>query len=160
MKDQICRPVEVSRRIEASAGDIFQILTDPTMHLALDGSGMLRSAETSSIVTRKGDVFVMNMYFPALGDYQMDNYVVEFEVDRRISWEPVAGKGHPEVGGRLGHRWGYLLTPDGPDATVVTEIYDCSSAPPAFRQDMDDGESWRADMARTLKRLDEIACGS
>lgn len=61
------RPVTVSRRIEASAEDIFRILSDPTKHLAIDGSGMLRGAETASPISREGDVFVMNMYFSALG---------------------------------------------------------------------------------------------
>ncbi|HEX3795829.1 MAG TPA: dimethyladenosine transferase [Acidimicrobiales bacterium] len=153
-------PVKVSRRIEASAADIFRVLSDPTKHLAIDGSGMLRGAETASPITRKGDVFVMNMYFSALGEYQMDNHVVEFEADRRIGWEPVAGKGHPEIGGRVGHRWSYWLTPDGPDATVVTEIYDCSSAPIEFRRGMNNGEQWRKDMEATLQRLDEAARGS
>ena len=109
------------------------------------------------VVNGMGDVFVMNIHFSVLADYQMDNHVVELEPDRRIGWEPVAGEGHPEVGGRLGHRWSYLLTPNGPDATVVTEIYDCSSAPPEFRQGMDNGNSWRESMESTLERLDEVA---
>jgi hypothetical protein len=90
----------------------------------------------------------------------MDNHVVEFETDRRIGWEPVAGKGHPAMGGRLGHRWSYVLTPDGPHATVVTEIYDCSSAPLEFRQGMNNGEQWRENMEATLQRLDEVAGSS
>ena len=81
-------------------------------------------------ITGVGDVFTMAMHFPALGDYEMDNHVVEFELDRRIAWEPAPGHGHPEAGsgGRWGHRWRFELAPDGPDATVVTETYD-SRAP-------------------------------
>jgi hypothetical protein len=39
----------------------------------------------------------------------------------------------------------------------VTEIYDCSAAPAEARSDMNDGEVWTEDMARTLERLD-AAC--
>jgi hypothetical protein len=108
------------------------------------------------------DVFTMKMYFPALGDYEMNNHVGEYELDRRIGWEPEAGRGHPDAaaeqdGSRWGHRWSYELVPDGTDATIVTEIYDCSRAPADARAGTDDGEAWAARMARTLERLD-AAC--
>ena len=79
-----------------------------------------------------GDVFVMKMYFTELGEYQMNNHVVEYEPDRRIGWEPEAGRGHPNAASeasqqaRRGQRWSVELTPDGPDASTVTEIHDCS----------------------------------
>lgn len=44
-----------------------------------------------------GDVFVMKMYFTELGEYEMNNHVVEYEPDRRIGWEPEAGRGHPNA---------------------------------------------------------------
>ena len=156
MNDDVCPTVEVSRRIEAPASEIFRVLSDPEMHLAIDGSAMLRGAETKQVVTGIGDVFVMNMHFHALGDYQMDNHVVEFETNRCIGWEPVAGAGHPEVGSRVGHRWGFRLSPDGPDATFVTEAYDCSRAPRDFRQQINDGKMWCDAMEDTLKRLDDL----
>ncbi len=126
-------PIEVSRRIEAPATAVFRFLADPTKHTQLDGSGMLRGAETSDPLTGVGDVFVMNMYNSELGDYQMNNHVVEFEQDRRIGWEPVDGNGHPSMGTRMGHRWSYVLYPEGPDATKVIEIFDCSQSPQDFR---------------------------
>lgn len=154
--DAACPTVEVSRRIHASASEIFGVLADPGMHRSIDGSEMLQGAETGDAVTGIGDVFVMNMHFHALGDYQMDNHVVEFEPNRSISWEPVAGVGHPEVGTRVGHRWGFRLSPDGPDATIVTEIYDCSKAPLDFRRQMNNGAMWIESMEQTLERLDEV----
>jgi hypothetical protein len=65
------------------------------------------------------DVFTMKMYVPALGDYEMNNHVVEYELDRRIGWEPEAGRGHADAaagqdGSRWGHRWPYELVPTGP----------------------------------------------
>ncbi|HWD55323.1 MAG TPA: hypothetical protein VG346_09370 [Acidimicrobiales bacterium] len=157
MKHEGCPPLLVTRRIEAPVSEIFRILSDPTTHTLLDGSGMLRGAETEDLITGVGEVFVMNMHYSAIGAYQMDNHVVEFELERRIGWEPVAGRGHPEVGARVGHRWSFLLTPEGPGATVVTELYDCSRAPADFRRGMDNGKIWLDGMEETLERLDAFA---
>jgi hypothetical protein len=155
-------PVKVSRRISAPAEMIFRVLSDPGRHMELDGSGMLRGTVTTTPISGVGDVFIMKMYVSQLGDYEMNNHVVEYELDRRIGWEPEAGRGHPEAAaqaseGRWGHRWSYVLVPDGPGATIVTEIYDCSRLPADARLNIDDGEIWAEDMARTLKRLD-TAC--
>ena len=155
-------PVKVSRRIGAPAVMIFQVLADPGRHMELDGSGMLRGAVTTTPISGVGDVFIMKMYVAELGDYEMNNHVVEYELDRRIGWEPEAGRGHREAaaqarGGRWGHRWSYELVPDGPGATIVTETYDCSRVPADARLDMDEGEVWAEGMARTLERLD-AAC--
>jgi hypothetical protein len=107
---------------------------------------------------------VMKMHFAHLGDYEMNNHVVEYERDRRIGWEPAPGRGHPHAAAdspepaRGGHRWSYRLASDGPDATIVTEIYDCSRAPEKERAGMDNGKIWIESMARTLERLDAL-CG-
>jgi hypothetical protein len=156
MADEDCKPVAVSRRIEAPAPEIFRLLADPRRHPDLDGSGMLRGAASPAVVSSVGDVFVMKMYYSALGDYEMDNHVVEYEVNRRIGWEPAAGRGHPEAGTREGHRWIFELAPDGPDATVVTEIYDCSRAPQELRESVDNGHGWVEGMTKTLERLDRL----
>jgi hypothetical protein len=162
MTDHAYQPVAVSRRISAPAHDIFRILADPTQHLELDGSGSLRGAVSTTMISGVGDVFVMKMYFAHLGDYEMNNHVVEYEQDRRIGWEPEAGRGHPAAAqdssgqSRWGHRWSYQLTPDGPDATVVTEIYDCARVPEDERALMDNGNVWAESMARTLERLNAL----
>ena len=59
----------------------------------------------------------------------------------------------------MGHRWSFELTPDGPDATVVTEIFDCSRVPEDERVDIDNGNIWVESMTRTLERLDELCTG-
>jgi hypothetical protein len=164
MSGNDCKPVTVSRRIQAPAADIFQILADPSRHLDLDGSGMLRGT-SSAIITGVGDVFVMKMFFSELGDYEMNNHVVEYELNRRIGWEPEAGIGHRDAApdssaqSRWGHRWSYELAADGPDATIVTEIYDCSRAPEAQREGMRNGTVWVEAMASTLERLDALSTG-
>jgi hypothetical protein len=156
MADQEYQPVAVSRRICAPAHDIFRVLASPARHQEVDGSAMLRGAVSAVMITGVGDVFVMRMYFSRLGDYEMNNHVVEYEQDRRIGWEPEAGYGHPHEGRSRGQRWSYQLTPDGPDATVVTEIYDCSRAPEEDRAGMDNGTVWIESMTRTLERLDAL----
>jgi Polyketide cyclase / dehydrase and lipid transport len=157
-KETVGVPVKVSRRIDAPAAMIFRVLADPGRHTELDGSGMLRGAVTTTPISGVGDVFIMKMYVSELGDYEMNNHVVEYEPDRRIGWEPEAGRGHPEAGaGRWGQVWSYELVPDGPTATIVTESYDCSRLPADARLDIDDGAVWAEDMAKTLERLNE-AC--
>jgi uncharacterized protein YndB with AHSA1/START domain len=97
MTDGECKPVAVSRRIASPAHDIFQILANPARHREFDGSDSLRGAASTAMVLGVGDVFVMKMHFPHLGDYEMNNHVVEYEQDRRIGWEPEAGRGHPNA---------------------------------------------------------------
>ncbi len=165
MTDHEYKPVAVSRRICAPAREIFQILVNPARHLELDGSGMLRGAVSTTMISAVGDVFVIKMYYSELGDYEMNNHVVEYELDRRIGWEPEAGRGHPDAApsssaeARWGHRWTYQLIPDGQDATIVTEIYDCSRAPADARSGMDDGNVWVESMTATLERLDALCTG-
>ena len=162
MTDDEYQPVAVSRRICAPAHDIFQVLANPVRHLEFDGSQSLRGAGSPTLISGVGDVFVMKMYFPHLGDYEMNNHVVEYEPDRRIGWEPEAGRGHPSAApdspdpARWGQRWSYQLTPDGPGATIVTEIYDCSQAPEGERAGMDNGKIWVEAMTETLERLDAL----
>jgi hypothetical protein len=155
-------PITVSRRIGAPASEIFQILADPGRHRDLDGSGMLRGVVSGARISGVGDIFVMKMYFTELGDYEMNNHVVEYEPDRRIGWEPAAGRGHPNAApeaerqARWGQRWSFELAPDGPDATTVTEIFDCSRVPDDERVDIDNGNIWVESMTRTLERLDAL----
>ena len=146
-----CKPVSVSRHISAPAGAIFNLLADPDRHPEFDGSGMLRPGASNSVINGVGDVFVTKMYFKAMGDYEMHNRVVVFEADRCIGWEP----GNPELS-RNGSRWTFDLVPDGPDATVVTETYDCTDSPESVREAVDNGNAWLAGMTKTLERLDQL----
>src|ERR1700721_2735154 len=140
--------VEVSRHIEASAERIFEILADPQRHMDFDGSGMLRGAVLDRPIAEVGDTFTMKMH--RLGDdYLMLNYVVELEPDRRIFWEPAPGDPSraegddpANVGIPAGYRWGYILTPAGDDATVVTEVFDCGPLEEIRKSLRSDGGTW------------------
>lgn len=118
---------EVQRTIPVDASRIFEIVSSPDGHVAIDASGMLQSAsgEPAGAV---GDEFVVHMDREALGDLPMGKYdvtvtITGFEQDRFITWE-VSGENFPS----LGHYYGYRLEPvDGEDGvTLVTSIYDWS----------------------------------
>jgi hypothetical protein len=164
------KSVEASRRIEAPAGLIFGILADPQRHTDFDGSDMLRGAVVNRPISTVGDTFSMKMH--RLGrDYLMVNYVVEFESGRRIFWEPAPGDvptagGDPSrVGIPAGYRWGYILTPDGDEATVVTEVFDCGPRENPQTLLRDDGawingsNSVLESMKASLERLEKISTG-
>jgi hypothetical protein len=153
--------VSVSRRIAAPAAEIFQVLAEPANHPALDGSGMLRAAMDRPVLDQVGDTFTMAMYLPELGDYLMLNRVVAFEPGRLVVWEPTPGDkaasrtAELPVGTSQGYSWGYQLQPDG-DATLVTEIFDCTAAAQGIRDAVHDGQDWVPAMEQTLERLSAL----
>ena len=164
------KAVEVSRRIEAPAALLFEILANPQRHMDFDGSDMLRGAVLDRPISDVGDTFTMKMH--RLGDdYLMLNHVVEFVPDRRIFWEPAPGDPSraegddpSKVGISAGYRWGYILTPDGDDATVVTEVFDYGTVTEEIRQSLlQDGGAWingknsvLESMTASLERLEKI----
>jgi hypothetical protein len=88
----------------------------------------------------------------------MDNHVVEYELNRRIGWAPVQ-HGAARVADdpdRNGSEWTFELTPDGPKATLVTEIFDCSRSPDQVRAAVDNGNGWIETMTKTLERLAQV----
>jgi uncharacterized protein YndB with AHSA1/START domain len=151
--------VTVTRRIEAPVHEVFNQLTDPAKHPNFDGSGMLRDGTGNKIVSAVGDVFAMKMHNDDMGEYEMSNYVAEFVVNERIVWAPVMtaasrSEDMEAIGQPAGHRWGYELEPDGPGATIVTEIFDCTQAAAWLRVAVDNGNRWLESMATSLERLD------
>ena len=160
------RPVEATRRIDAPAAAIFEILVHPARHADFDGSGMVRGAVGDRPISAVGDTFAMKMR--RLGDdYLMLNYVVEFERNHRIFWEPAPGdpsraEGNDpsKVGIPAGYRWGYILTPDGDAATVVTEVFDRGPLPEDMLRDggawINGANSIVDSMTASLERLERI----
>ncbi len=154
-------PVSVSRKIEVAAGKLFDLVAQPANHPLIDGSGMLREA-SGGVISGVGDVFTMTMHNDEMGDYEMANYVVEYEPGRRIGWEPVLkAASRPEdqagIGDRSEHRWSFEFTPLGATSTLVTETYDCSRAPDWLRKAVKGGARWIGSMTVTLERLDELS---
>jgi uncharacterized protein YndB with AHSA1/START domain len=123
--------IEVERRIAADAASIFEVLSDPKGHVAIDSSGMLMGA-TGEPVRAVGDSFVVHMDREALNDYPMGRYdvtvtITTFDPDREIAWT-VIGQIKPP----MGHVYGYTLVPID-HGTLVTSYYDWSSVDPAWK---------------------------
>lgn len=136
--------VSVPRQINAPIGKVFELLVDPQRHTAMDGSGMLRGAVPGTTITGVGDTFIMKMHNDHMGDYEITNFVVEYQPERRVGWEPSLTKpsrpeGQDRTGERLKHGWSFALEPLGPDVTLVTETYDCTNAPHHLRQAVKEG---------------------
>jgi hypothetical protein len=122
----------VQRPIAADATAIFEILTTPSGHVAIDASGMLMSASGNQ-VTAIGDRFEVHMDRESLQDYPLGEYTVtvvisRFETDRAIAWT-IDGVMQPPIG----HVYGYELEPiEG--GTMVTSYYDWSNIHETYRE--------------------------
>ena len=110
----------VQRTIDASAKDVFEVLTNPERHAELDGSGFVRSDEKTDRIKAVGDVFTMNMTGDHMGgEYKTDNHVVGFEPNKLLAWKTAPAGTEPP-----GWEWVWELTPQGPDSTEVRLTYD------------------------------------
>jgi hypothetical protein len=157
--------VSESRDINASAARIFSIVSDPSRHPAIDGTGMLRSADENQVISKVGDVFYMYMTHWDLGDYIMENHVVEFEQDHRIGWDPVAQVNKDERWDRMPTRrepreWGWELEPLSDGQTRVTAFFEGSQLSEGLRTFIEDGEFWRPAMVSSLNNLERLATQS
>ncbi len=125
--------LEVQRTIAAERHAIFEVLSDPWGHVAIDSSGMLMSADGDP-VQRAGDSFVVHMDRQALNDYPMGLYdvtvtITAFEPDREIAWT-ILGQIRPQIG----HVYGYTLEPADEGGTLVTSYYDWSGIDETWRE--------------------------
>ncbi|MEL4505093.1 SRPBCC family protein [Luteococcus sp. H138] len=113
----------VSRVIDAPAKDIFEVLTLPRNHVAIDASEMVRGADQGDQrLQAVGDVFSMDMFHEKMGgDYRMENHVTGLIENKLLAWKP-AREGE-EIGG---WEWVYELEPEGAQATKVSLTYDWS----------------------------------
>ena len=111
-----------TRTIDASANDIFALLSDPSRHAETDNSGMVVSADTDAKLEKVGDIFVMNMTKED-GDYQTRNEVFAFQENKVIGWKNLANL---TADVEVGAKWLYELSSEGADSTSVTLTYDRS----------------------------------
>ena len=117
------------------------------------------------VLSKVGDVFVMNMFNDEMGDYVMESTVVEFELERRIVWEPVLRSvDKPDFQSRVGdpayHQWGRQLERLDAGHTRVTEFFDCSRSPDWLQEAVKGGERWRAGIEVSLENLERLVVGS
>ena len=146
----------VEQIIAAPPAAIFALLTDPSRHRDIDGSGTVRDVKGESSRLKLGSVFGMSM---RLGiPYSMVSTVVEYEEDRLLAWQT---RGPGRIGTRVGGRiWRYVLEPvEG--GTLVRETWDITQesaiTKPLVRRR---GEDARKNMAATLRRIEGIVAAS
>ncbi len=114
--------ISVSRRIDAPAKDIFEVLTLPSNHVKIDGSGFVRSVDQGDRIQETGSKFVMNMEGDHMGgEYQTDNWVSAYAENQMVGWKTAPAGVEPP-----GWEWLWELKADGADATDVTLTYDWS----------------------------------
>jgi uncharacterized protein YndB with AHSA1/START domain len=145
--DQEATQVSGSRVVQATPEQIFDLLTDPTRHGEIDGSGMVQRSRGEGSRLEMGSKFGMDMKMGPL-PYRITNTVVEYDENRLIAWQHF-GK----------HRWRYEFEPvDG--GTKVTETFDWStSRSPRFIEIMGYPKKHPANMTKTLERLEAVATG-
>jgi hypothetical protein len=157
--------VSATRRIAASASDIFDIVTDPAKHVEIDGSHMLVAAQDARPLRAVGDSFVVNMDRDALGDlplgkYTVRNVVTRMDPDRVLEWSVGGVDSAP-----LGHVYGYELAPAGAGETDVTLYCDWSgfnweAVPEAMRSQVRFPVVPKMALITTLEKLDRVATQS
>jgi hypothetical protein len=149
--------IATTRRIAAPAGHIFRLITDPAVHVRIDGSGMLVATGTARVLRAVGDAFEMDMDREPIGDlplgrYQVRNTVTRIEPDALLEWSVAANGRSP-----WGHVWGYTLVAVGDSETDVTSYCDWSGVPERRRG----ASRWPVvpveSMAASLAKLDAIA---
>ena len=127
MSDQI----QVSKTVDASPEQLFALLSTPSRHPEMDGSGMIRGLDKDpGRISGTGDEFTMKMNNDALGDYAMKSTVTTFEQNRKIGWAPAIDPpdGYTDKLGNVqvkGHTYTWELQPEG-SGTKVTQTYDWS----------------------------------
>lgn len=137
------RSVSRCRVINASPEAIFAIVSSPSGHLRIDGSGTVRGAIEGPDPLTLGDRFRMDMKMGV--PYKMWSTVVEYDENQLIAWAHF-GK----------HRWRFELEPvDG--GTKVTHTFDWSTAiSPKFIVLMGYPKKHPANLEGTLERLAEV----
>ena len=106
--------IAASRTVAASPAEVFGIVTDPAMHVEIDGSGMLEATPEARRLEAPGDTFVLDMDREPLGDqpmgkYQSVNTVTRIVPDELLEWNVgLPGKGP------FGHVYGWEITAVGP----------------------------------------------
>jgi uncharacterized protein YndB with AHSA1/START domain len=112
--------ITVQRDIPAPAKDLFEVLTNPANHAALDGSGFIRGVDHADRITATGQKFRMNMSGDHMGgDYQTDNLVTGYLADKLLAWKPAPAGSEPP-----GWEWLWELEAQGPGTTSVRLTYD------------------------------------
>ena len=151
--------VSASTTIDASPEAVFAVLTEPSAHAAIDGTGWVSGSLDGDRLTAAGQVFRMAMHHEGHPDkdYEMANLVEVFEEPRAIGWKPgteSADSGELSFGGWT---WRYDLEAVGPSRTKVTLTYDWSAVPAQVREYLQFPPFPPEHLDRSLQHLSDLA---
>ena len=150
--------LSVERTIPATPEAIFDVLSNAAKHSLIDGSGMLRGKRPEAPQRLAlGTTFGMSMKMLHM-PYSTVNRVVEFEENRRISWQTgPTGRMERLIAGRI---WRYELEPVD-SGTLVRESWDITPDHQRVLLKLGDiySSKTRRDMERTLERLSQLVTG-
>lgn len=149
--------VSATLTVTVPVARVFAVLTDPTTHSTIDGTGWVQEAVDRAPLTEVGQIFRMGMYHPDHpdGDYQVANRIQVLDPPRAISWLPGTEKdGRLEFGGWF---WRYDLAPLGLSETEVTITYDWSAVPRSIREYLRFPPFGPEHLANSLHHLAELA---
>ena len=137
---------------------MFDLLADPSLHAAIDGTGWVRGQEDGGRLDHVGQVFRMAMFHPDHPDrdYETYNRVEVFDRPSAICWKP----GYLDDDGNMafgGWTWRYDLTARAPDATRVTLTYDWSAVSEEVRRRIGFPPFDRQHLERSLEHLARLA---
>ena len=114
--------LSASRVIDAPADAIFDVLSLPSRHRQIDGSGTVVSGDDQRI-QKVGQVFVMNMNGEHMGgDYVMENTVSGYDENKLLAWKTAPAGEEPP-----GWEWVWRFEATGPGSTDVSVTYDWSA---------------------------------
>jgi uncharacterized protein YndB with AHSA1/START domain len=121
--------IAASGTVAASPAEVFRIVTDPVLHVEIDGSGMLEAAPGARRLEAVGDTFEMDMDREPLGDQPMGKYrsvntVTRIVPDELLEWNV----GLPGQG-PFGHVYGWEITALGWRRTKVTNYCEWPEIP-------------------------------
>jgi hypothetical protein len=114
----------VSGKVHATPCEVFRIVTDPNMHVEIDGSGMLEAAPAATHLAAAGDTFEIAMDREPLGDIPMGKYEVLNTVTRIVSDELLEWNVGSAEHGPYGHLYGWEITAVGAHDSEVTNYCD------------------------------------
>jgi hypothetical protein len=150
--------VSATLTVAVPATRVFAVLSDPTAHAAIDGTGWVQESADQAPLTEVGQIFRMDMHHPDHpdGDYQTANKVVVLDAPHAIGWLTGYAKddGQLEFGGWV---WRYDLTQLGPSETEVRLTYDWSAVPPSIREYIQFPPFGPTHLINSLHHLAELA---
>ncbi|MBE7189335.1 SRPBCC family protein [Jatrophihabitans endophyticus] len=142
---------QVELTVDAAPDAVFALLADPHRHPDIDGSGTVRSVQTTQLPLQVGSTFEMHMHHGF--SYATRNTVLELDPGRVIAWQtrPLTRPLRWLIGGRI---WRYELAPEG-SGTRITETWDLRPERKRALVRRLAGNPV-ADMTATLERLQQV----